>query len=52
MINGIRDFNIMNNKVNDMKMIPLRFSTFQLLLDRLITNHPGPIPKEGFTYHI
>lgn len=46
MINAIRDFNILHNKENDMKIIPLRFSTFQLLMDKLITSHPDLYPKK------
>jgi len=45
MINAFLDFNMMKGKENDMKMIPLRFSTFQLLMDRLITRHPEEYPK-------
>lgn len=46
MINAIMDFNILNNAQADMKMIPIRFSTFELLTDRLITSHPDQYPRK------
>ena len=44
MINAIREFNIINKDKLDMRMIPFSFSTFELIIDRLIQT-----PKDEYT---
>jgi len=38
MINAIRDFDILNKQLDDMKIIPICFSTLELMIEKLITS--------------
>lgn len=45
MINAIQDYNVMNHKKEDMKMIPVSFSTFELFIQKLIESHKDEYPS-------
>jgi len=45
MINNMRDFNILHKDDPDMKMLPLSFASFQLLMDKLIGTTADIYPK-------
>ena len=45
MINAMRDYNIMHKDDEDLKMIPLCFSTLEYIVDRLVTTPKEVYPK-------
>ena len=45
MINAIRDHDILNTKKEDMKILPLSFETFELLITKLTSTHKDQYPK-------
>lgn len=48
MINAIRDHNILHKDVNDLKIIPINFSTLELLINKFTTSHKEQYPKKQF----
>lgn len=45
MINAMRDYNILHGIDKDLKMIPLNFSNFEILINKLVTSHKDQYKK-------